>query len=76
MMVEFYRQGGRTPENFDIFLHEDGQLSFDHCRPTKGYVRVIVELANDRPNNHQANAMFHLISKHQVCTVAFYDFTN
>jgi len=74
MMVEFYKQGGRAPENFDIFLHADGRMSFDHRRPTKGYVRVIVELKNDRPNSDQASAMFHLIKKHKVCTVAFYDF--
>jgi len=74
MMVEFYKYGGRAPENFDIFMHDDGRMSFDHRRPTRGFVRVIVELTNDRPNTYQANAMFSLIHKHKVCTVAFYDF--
>jgi hypothetical protein len=49
-------------------------MSFDHRRPTKGYVRVVVELSNQRPNGDQAAPMFHLIKKHKVCTVAFYDF--
>lgn len=74
MMLEFYKHGGRMPENFDIFMHDDGKMSFDHRRPTKGYVRVIVELKSERPNTSQAKAMFELISKHKVCTVAFYDF--
>jgi hypothetical protein len=74
MMLEFYKHGGRLPDNFDIFLHGDGRMSFDHRRPTKGYVRVIVELSGLRPNSYQANAMLQLISKHKVCTVAFYDF--
>lgn len=74
MMVEFYKHGGKSPENFDIFLHGDGRMSFDHRRPAKGVVRVIVELPNDRPNSHQTQAMFQLIHKHKVCTVAFYDF--
>jgi hypothetical protein len=74
MMLEFYKHDGRNPGNFDIFLHDDGRMSFDHVRPTKGYVRVMVELKGGRPNNHEAGAMFELISKHKVCTVAFYDF--
>ena len=48
MMLEFYKHGGRNPGNFDIFLHDDGRMSFDHRRPTKGYVRVIVELHEGR----------------------------
>lgn len=72
MLVEFYRHGGRAPENFDIFMHDDGRMSFDHRRPTKGF--VVVEISSERPNTYQAKAMFDLISKHKVCTVAFYDF--
>jgi hypothetical protein len=74
MMVEFYKHGGQAPENFDIFMHGDGRMSFDHRKPKKGFVRVIVELSCERPNSYQAKAMFDLISKHKVCTVAFYDF--
>jgi hypothetical protein len=74
MMVEFYKHGGQAPENFDIFMHGDGRMSFDHRKPKKGFVRVIVELSCERPNSYQAKAMFDLISKHKVCTVAFYNF--
>lgn len=74
MMVEFYRHGARCPNTFDAFLHDDGRMSFDHRKPTKGYFRVVVELTAGRPNPNQTSAIYHVISKHKVCTVAFYDF--
>lgn len=74
MMLEFYRHGGRSPQDFDIFMHSDGEMSFDHRRPTKGYVRVIVEIQNAKPSAYQTTAIFNLIKKHKICTVAFYDF--
>lgn len=78
MMLEFYGDGQpRVPPKFDAFLHLDGSTSY--CRsdvPSKHVMRIIVELNGKRTSVLQKNAIFGLISKHRMCTVAFYGVDN
>ncbi|SMD08934.1 hypothetical protein [Rhizobium sp. RU36D] len=77
MMLEFYGNGKSAPSKFDMFVHLDGSTSY--CRtdpPNKQLVRVIVELNGTRISVLQKHTIYGLISKHKMCTVAFYDFEN
>jgi len=74
MLLEFYRSGPAAPAAYDIRMGLDGSLVYkDECA-AKDTLRVVVETRHNRTSVFQANAIFSLIYRQQLCTVVFYDF--
>jgi len=75
MLLEFYRDGAGAPLIYDVFIHSSGALSYpEPTKPSKTKMRVVIELQGERANTYQANAIYHIISKHQHCAVSFHGF--
>jgi hypothetical protein len=75
MLLEFYRTGVGAPNQYDVFVHASGALSYSEMtKSSKTKMRVVIELQGERANTYQANAIYYIISKHQHCAVSFHGF--
>ena len=75
MLLEFYRQGAGAPAQYDVYVHSSGAISYpDEAKPSRTKVRVVIELQGLQANTYQANAIYHIISRHQHSAVSFHGF--